>query len=76
MKTIQVVPEADLLVQSDEAASRAGKNRSALIRDALRGHLQRLRIMGLEEQDRLGYERTPDVEDGLAGWEAAASWDD
>ncbi len=74
VKTVQLVLEADLLVQADEAASRAGTNRSALIRDALREHLRRLRIRGLEEQDRLGYERAPDVEGDLAGWESAASW--
>lgn len=74
MKTIQVVLEADLLVQADEAASRAGTNRSALIREALREHLRRLRILRLEEQHRLGYERFPDVEDDLKGWEAATSW--
>ena len=73
VKTVQVALEADLLVQADEAASRVGKNRSALIRDALREHLRRLRILELEEQDRLGYERTPEVEGGLRGWEAAAS---
>ena len=76
MKAVQVVLEAELLVRADEAASRAGTNRSALIRDALREHLRRLRIMGLEEQDRLGYEHAPDLEDDLAGWEAAASWGD
>ena len=75
VKTVQVVLEADLLVQADEAASRAGTNRSALVRDALREHLQRLHIMELERQDRLGYESAPDMEDDLTGWEAAASWD-
>ncbi|MYC66855.1 MAG: ribbon-helix-helix protein, CopG family [Acidobacteriia bacterium] len=76
VKTVQVVLEADLLVQADEAASRAGTNRSALIRDALREHLRRLTILRLEEQHRLGYERFPDVEDDLKGWEAAAAWDE
>ncbi len=74
VKTIQVVLEADLLVQADQAASRSGTNRSALIRDALREHLRHLRIIRLEEQDRLGYERAPDGEDDLTGWETAASW--
>ena len=73
VKTVQVVLEADLLAQADEAARRTGTNRSALIRDALREHLRRLRILRLEEQHRLGYERFPDVEDDLKGWEAAAS---
>ena len=76
VKTIQVVLEADLLVQADEAASRAGTNRSVLIRDALREHLKRLTILRLEEQHRLGYERFPDVEDDLNGLEAAAAWDE
>ncbi|MYB52493.1 MAG: CopG family transcriptional regulator [Acidobacteriia bacterium] len=74
VKRVQVALEADLLAQADEAARRAGTNRSALIRDALREHLRRLHIVGLEEQHRLGYERTPDSESDLTGWEAAATW--
>lgn len=73
VKTVQVVLGADLLAQVDEAASRSGTNRSALIRDALREHLRRRHIVRLEEQDRLGYERAPDVED-LTGLDAATSW--
>ena len=75
VKTIRVVLEAELLARTDEAASRAGTNRSALIREALKEHLQRLHIEGLEEQDRLGYEHAPDMEDDQAGWEPATSWD-
>lgn len=74
VKTVRVVLEAELLAQADEAARRAGTNRSALIRDALREHLKRLRILRLEDQHRLGYERFPDAQDDLKGWEAAASW--
>lgn len=74
VKTVQVVLGADLLAQVDEAASRSGTNRSALIRDALREHLRHLHIVRLEEQGRLGHERTPDVEVDLTGWDAATSW--
>ena len=40
MNTIQVVIEEDLLRSADRVARQLKINRSALIRDALRGHLQ------------------------------------
>lgn len=73
MVTIQVVLESDLLRHADQAAKRAKVNRSALIRDALREHLRRMHILELERCDRQCYERYPDTEDELAGWQAAAS---
>lgn len=74
VKRVPVALEADLLAQADEAARRAGTNRSALIRDALREHLRRLHTVELEEQHRLGYERPPDSEADLTGWDAVATW--
>ena len=72
MQTIQVVLEEQLLRAADRAARRIKVNRSALIREALREHLRRLRSRELERRDREGYERHPDTE--FAGWEKAAAW--
>jgi metal-responsive CopG/Arc/MetJ family transcriptional regulator len=74
METIQVVLDQKLLRATDKAARRAGKNRSALVRDALRLYLKETRIQELERLDREGYQRTPDTEDDLQGWERVAVW--
>jgi metal-responsive CopG/Arc/MetJ family transcriptional regulator len=74
METIQVVLDAKLLKATDTAAKRRKVNRSALIRDALREHLYRLRIHELEGRDRRGYSAKPQKEDEFLPWEAAAAW--
>jgi hypothetical protein len=56
METILVVLEPKLLKATDLAAKRQKVNRSALIREASRQHLKRLRDLELEAQDRRGYE--------------------
>jgi metal-responsive CopG/Arc/MetJ family transcriptional regulator len=73
METIQVVLDTKLLQAADRVAQRTKRNRSALIRDALREHLRRLEIQASEERDRDGYARTPQHDDALA-WEAEAVW--
>jgi metal-responsive CopG/Arc/MetJ family transcriptional regulator len=70
--TIQVVLEQALLRAADRAARRLKMNRSALIRDALREHLRRLRTLEKERMDRQGYEKFPD--DEFAVWDRVASW--
>ena len=65
-----------LLRAADSAARRVHVSRSALIREAVREHLKRLRIRDLEIRDRSGYERRRDEMDDLATWEAAAAWPD
>jgi metal-responsive CopG/Arc/MetJ family transcriptional regulator len=55
METIQVVLDAKLLKAADLAAKRQKVNRSALIRQALKAHLDRLRELELERKDRSGY---------------------
>ena len=57
METVQIVIDKDLLRAADQAARRTKRNRSALIRDALREHLRRLRVREAEERDRAGYGR-------------------
>ena len=74
METIQVVLDSKLLQATDRAARRANRNRSALIRDALREHLQRLEIRALEERDRAGYSKQPRAQDESLLWEAEAAW--
>jgi len=74
METIQVVFDSKLLRATDQAARRTKLNRSALIRDAVRRHLRRLEIRGLEERDRKGYEIGPRADDELSVWETEATW--
>jgi metal-responsive CopG/Arc/MetJ family transcriptional regulator len=74
METIQVVLDAKLLKATDLAAKRQKVNRSALIREALQRHLNRLRELELEEQDRRGYLAKPQRDEEFRIWEDAAAW--
>jgi metal-responsive CopG/Arc/MetJ family transcriptional regulator len=74
METIQVVLDTKLLRATDRAALRTKRNRSALIRDALREHLRSLEIRALEERDRKGYARQARAQDESLVWEAEAAW--
>ncbi len=60
MHAIQVVLDKKLLNAADRAARRERINRSALIRNALREHLKKLRIREMEERERRAYEAIPD----------------
>jgi hypothetical protein len=59
---------------TDQAARRRKRNRSALVRDALREHLQRLELRAKEERDREGYVKHPHRSVESASWEAEAVW--
>jgi metal-responsive CopG/Arc/MetJ family transcriptional regulator len=74
VQVIQVVVDRALLRAADRVARRTGANRSALIRAALREHLERLRVRELEQRDRRGYQRRPDTGSELTAWEGAAAW--
>ena len=74
METVQIVLDHKLLRAADKAARRTGRNRSALVRDALREHLRRLAIRDLEELDRAGYSGKRQVKDESSIWEAEAEW--
>ena len=74
MKAVQIVLDKSLLQATDRAARRLKRNRSALVREALREHLQRLEIRASEERDRAGYARQPQTRDESALWEAEAAW--
>ncbi|HVT30004.1 MAG TPA: ribbon-helix-helix domain-containing protein [Lacipirellulaceae bacterium] len=74
METVQIVIDRKLLTATDRAARRMKSNRSALVRDALREHLQRLEIRSREESDRIGYARQPADAAEVSLWEAEAAW--
>jgi metal-responsive CopG/Arc/MetJ family transcriptional regulator len=74
METIQVVLDKELLVATDRAARRLKANRSALVRDALREHLQRLETRVKEDRDREGYAKQPQAGSDLTLWETEAAW--
>lgn len=74
METIQVVLDSTLLKAANRAARQLKRNRSALVRDALREHIRRLETGALEERDRDGYSRQAQTPDEAALWEAEAAW--
>ena len=74
MQTIQIVLDKKLLHATDKAAQRTKRNRSALVRDALREHLRRLEVRAREERDRRGYARRPQTAAEWLAWEAEATW--
>jgi metal-responsive CopG/Arc/MetJ family transcriptional regulator len=74
METVQIVIDKKLLQAADQAARRTKRNRSALMRDALREHLQKLEVQAKEERDREGYLRQPQDLDEIRRWEGKAAW--
>jgi metal-responsive CopG/Arc/MetJ family transcriptional regulator len=74
METVQIVLDKKLLQATDRAARKTKRNRSALVRDALREHLSRLEACALEERDRQGYSVKPDADGDSRLWEAEAAW--
>lgn len=74
MAIVRIVLDKELLRAADRAARRTKRNRSALTRDALREHLDRLELRTKEEREREGYLRR---QRGLAEvrlWEGKAVW--
>jgi len=76
MATIQVVLDDALLELTDELAEKRSVNRSALIREALRSYLKKVRFQELERQESAAYERQPDELDEVYRWERVADWPD
>ena len=74
METIQIVLDKLLLHATDQAARKMKRNRSALVRDALREHLRRLEVRSQEQRDREGYLKRPHATDDSTAWEAEAAW--
>ena len=74
MQIVQVVLDKKLLQATDQAAKLTRRNRSALVRDALREHLRRLEMRASEERDRQGYSRYPQAGTEAQTWESEAAW--
>ena len=75
MQIVQIVLDKKLLHAADQAAKRTKRNRSALVRDALREHLRRLELRASEERDRQGYSRnSPQADAEARDWESEATW--
>jgi metal-responsive CopG/Arc/MetJ family transcriptional regulator len=76
MEIVQIVLDKKLLHAADQAAKRTKRNRSALVRDALREHLRKLELQASEERDREGYLRQSQVEANaeVRDWESEATW--
>jgi metal-responsive CopG/Arc/MetJ family transcriptional regulator len=74
MEVVQIVLDKKLLHAADRAAKRTKRNRSALVRDALREHLLRLEVRASEERDRQGYSRLSQTDAETRGWESEAAW--
>ena len=74
MEIVQIVLDKKLLDAADRAAKRTRRNRSALVRDALREHLRRLEVRASEERDREGYSRQSQADEEARGRESEAAW--
>jgi metal-responsive CopG/Arc/MetJ family transcriptional regulator len=74
MEIVQIVLDKKLLQAADEAAKLTRRNRSALVRDALREHLRRLELRVSEERDRQGYSQQSPADPEKPGWESEAMW--
>ena len=74
MEIVQIVLDKKLLHAADQAAKRTRRNRSALVRDALREHLRRLERQAREERDRRGYSRQSQADAEERSWESEATW--
>jgi metal-responsive CopG/Arc/MetJ family transcriptional regulator len=74
MQIVQIVLDKKLLQAADQAAKRTRRNRSALVRDALREHLRRLELRSREERDRQGYAGHPPTDAEARAWESEATW--
>jgi len=74
METVQIVLDEELLRATDKAARQTRRNRSALVREALRERLCRLEIRAKEQRDRQGYSSRPQTTDESRIWETEAAW--
>ena len=74
MKVVQIVLDKKLLHAADQAAKRTRRNRSALVREALREYLRRLELRASEVRDRQGYSRQSQADGEARGWESESTW--
>jgi metal-responsive CopG/Arc/MetJ family transcriptional regulator len=76
METVQIVIDKELLQAADTAARHTKRNRSALVRDAIREHLRKLEVHAMEERERQGYLGKPQNPADFQAWEKEAVWPD
>lgn len=74
MVAIHIVLDKKLLRATDQAARQTKRNRSALVRDALREYLRRLEAHSRAHRDRQGHSGRPQPPDESRVWEAEAAW--
>ncbi len=74
MEIVQIVFDRELLRATDQAARKLKQNRSALVRAAIREHLQRLTVSAREERERVGYSRHPQSIEEAKQWGAETVW--
>jgi metal-responsive CopG/Arc/MetJ family transcriptional regulator len=74
MEVIQIVLDKKLLQAADRVARKTKRNRSALVREALREHLRRLAVRSSEERDREGFSRLPQTPGESHLWGAESVW--
>jgi len=74
MEIVQIVMDKALLHAANQAARRTKRNRSALVRDALRAYLRSLEVRAKEDRDREGYLKQLPAATELQRWEAEAAW--
>jgi metal-responsive CopG/Arc/MetJ family transcriptional regulator len=72
METVRLVLDSKLLKAVDVAAEWQKVSRSALIRQALQEHPNRLHVLDLEERDRRGYQAKPQRVKEYRRWEKIA----
>ncbi len=70
---VQLMIDKKLLKAVDSTSKRTKRNRSTLVRDALRDHLQR-DLLASEERDRQGYARQTQADAETKAWESEAAW--
>jgi len=74
MAKIPIALDEELLRAVDRAVQQTKQSRSSFIREALKGHLVRLRVLEQERQEREAYARQPQTEEELSFSEVKAFW--
>lgn len=74
METIQLTIEEPLLAEIDKATHALAMTRAAFVRAALEWALRNQKLIALEQQHALGYERLPMTEHEIEEWESEQVW--
>jgi metal-responsive CopG/Arc/MetJ family transcriptional regulator len=76
MKTVQMTLDDELIQAVDKIAKKMHTTRSALTREALRDTIKKFQDMQLEQKHRIGYEKTPVIDEEFSVWETEHAWGD